>query len=382
MNAHLEDDIFDDDRHHHSHRSRRDASRARRPKRRGRTAVALLLAVAVIAGGGYLAFGSLRGIVPSFGSDAVEDFAGPGAGQVEITVEEGATGSDIGSALEEAGVVKSSGAFVQAAAAEPDKAAKIQPGTYELKKEMKASDAFTWLADNANRVAQGVTIPEGLWAIEIYERLSKATKIPVARYEAAATSEQLKLPTEAGGSIEGWLFPSTYEFPKDSTPVQQLDTMIAKTQEELQKADVPRARWERTLTVASIVEGESGAADRGKVARVVENRLADPTGPTVGMLQMDSTIHYLLKKRGTITTSDKERESDSPYNTYKNKGLPPGPINNPGAAAIEAAADPEPGKWIFFVTVDPDTGETKFATTTAQHERNVQEFCRNTGSCE
>lgn len=381
MNAHLEDDIFDDDRRH-APRSRRESARARRPKRRGRTVLALLVAVAVIAGGGYLAFGSLRGIVPSFGSDAVEDFAGPGAGQVEITVEEGASGSDIGSALEQAGVVKSSGAFVQAAAAEPDKAAKIQPGTYELKKEMKASDAFTWLAENANRVAQGVTIPEGLWASEIYERLSKATKIPVARYEQAAQAKDLELPDEAEGSVEGWLFPSTYEFPEDSTPAQQLETMITKTQEELEKADVPRDRWERTLTVASIVEGESGAADRGKVARVVENRLDDPTGPTVGMLQMDSTIHYLLKKRGTITTSDKERESDSPYNTYKNKGLPPGPINNPGAAAIEAAAAPEAGDWIFFVTVDPDTGETKFATTTTQHERNVQEFCRNTGSCE
>lgn len=383
MNAHLEDDIFDEPRREHSSRREARVHRSRRPRKRGRTVLAVLLAVALVAGGGLLAVGGLRDLVPSFGGgDTVEDYAGPGSGSVEVVVEEGQSGSEIGTTLEKAGVVKSSAAFVQAAAAEPDKAAKIQPGTYELKKEMKATDAFSWLAENANRVAKGITIPEGLWATEIYGRLSKGTGVPVADYEKAATSDALELPAEADGSIEGWLYPSTYEFEKGTSAVEQLNTMIAKTTEELKKADVPQDKWLRTLTVASIVEGEAGAADRAKVARVIENRLADPTGPTVGMLQMDSTIHYLLKKRGTITTSDKEREQDSPYNTYKNRGLPPGPINNPGEAAIDAAAHPAEGDWLFFVTVDPETGETKFATTQAEHDRNVQEFCANTGQCQ
>jgi UPF0755 protein len=372
MNAHLEDDIFDDPRP--TPKSRREANRHRRPRRRGRTVVAVALAVAMVLVAGFFAFGALRSLVPSFGGDEVADFEGPGSGQVEITVEDGQSGSEIGATLEDAGVVKSASAFVQAASAEPDKAAKIQPGTYELKKEMRASDAFAWLADTSNRVAKGITIPEGLWANEIYERLSKGTETPVEEYKAAASSPELKLPAEAKGMIEGWLFPSTYEFPKDATAVQQLNTMIAMTTDELKKAEVPQDRWERTMTVASIVEGEAGAADRGKVARVVENRLKEVDGPTVGMLQMDSTVHYVFQERGKAGTTDEMRNSDSPYNTYKHKGLPPGPINNPGAAAIEAAAAPEQGDWLFFVTVNPDSGETKFARSQRDHDNNVKEF--------
>ena len=186
--------------------------------------------------------------------------------------------------------------------------------------------------------------------------------------------DRLKLPEQAGGDVEGWLFPSTYEFDKDTSAVAQLNAMITMTTDELKKAKVPQDRWERTLIVASIVEGESGAADRGKVARVIENRLADVNGPTVGMLNMDSTVHYVFQERGKAGTTDEMRNSDSPYNTYKHTGLPPGPINNPGAEAIEAAGHPDEGDWLFFVTVDPDSGETKFATTQREHDNNVKEF--------
>lgn len=371
MNAHLEDDIFDEPRP--TPKSRREA-RQRPPSRRGRTIVAVILAAAMVLAAAFFAFGSLRSLIPSFGGDEIADYEGPGTGQVEITVEAGHSGSDIGATLEEAGVVKSSAAFVQAAAAEPDKAAKIQPGVYELKKEMRAGDAFAWLADTSNRVAKGTTIPEGLWANEIYARLSDATEIPVDEYKKAAESSDLKLPAEAKGKVEGWLFPSTYEFPEDATAIQQLNTMIAMTTEELEKAKVPQDEWERTLTVASIVEGEAGAADRGKVARVVENRLKEVDGPTVGMLQMDSTVHYVYQERGKAGTTDAMRADDSPYNTYRHKGLPPGPINNPGAAAIEAAANPDEGDWLFFVTVNPDSGETKFARSQTDHDNNVKEF--------
>lgn len=371
MNAHLEDDIFDEPRP--TPKSRREA-RHRRPSTRSRALVAVIVAAAMVLAAAFFAFGSLRGLIPSFGGDEIADYEGPGSGQVEITVESGHAGSDIGATLEEAGVVKSAAAFVQAAAAQPDKAAKIQPGVYELKKEMRAGDAFDWLADTSNRIAKGTTIPEGLWANEIYVRLSEATEIPVDEYKKAAESSELKLPAEAKGKVEGWLFPSTYEFPKDATAIQQLNTMIAMTMEELEKAKVPQDEWERTLTVASIVEGEAGAADRGKVARVVENRLKEVDGPTVGMLQMDSTVHYVYQERGKAGTTDEMRADESPYNTYRHKGLPPGPINNPGAAAIEAAANPDEGDWLFFVTVNPDSGETKFARSQTDHDNNVKEF--------
>ena len=371
MNAHLEDDIFDDHRPPPS--SRRERRVHGPTPKRGRTVVAVVIAAVLVLAAVVFAFGSLRSLIPSGGEDYA-DYEGPGSGQVEVTVEEGQSGSDIASTLTDAGVVASAGAFIQEANADPDKAAKIQPGVYQLKEEMKASDAFAWLADNANRIADGLTIQEGLWRSEIYQKLSESTEIPVEDYESAESSDELELPAEADGKVEGWLFPSTYEFEKDATAVQQLNTMIGKTVEELEKIGLPRENWERTLTVASIVEGESGAADRGKVARVVENRLEQTDGPTVGKLQMDSTVHYIYQERGKAGTTDEMRADQSPYNTYVHQGLPPGPINNPGAAAIEAAADPEEGDWLFFVTVDPSTGETKFTASPEEHEQNRQEF--------
>ena len=91
-------------------------------------------------------------------------------------------------------------------------------------------------------------------------------------------------------------------------------------------------------------------------------------------LQLDSTVHYAVGKSGVVTTTAEDRASTSPYNTYRYQGLPPGPINSPGQAALEAALHPAKGDWLFFVTVNPDTGETKFATTAAQHAAYVEEL--------
>jgi UPF0755 protein len=149
---------------------------------------------------------------------------------------------------------------------------------------------------------------------------------------------------------------------------------------------VAEADRQRVLTIASIVEGEvSGDGDRAKVARVIENRLKSKGAPNFGLLQMDSTVHYAVQKRGKAGTTPADRNSPSPYNTYKVPGLPPGPINSPGEASIVAAAHPAPGTWMFFVTVDPSTGETRFATTQAEHDKNVlafQKWCRaHTDQC-
>src|SRR5690606_16365559 len=131
------------------------------------------------------------------------------------------------------------------------------------------------------------------------------------------------------------------------------------------------------VTVASIVEREAGSAnpdDRARVARVIVNRLAQDMP-----LQMDSTVHYAVNDYATTTTTDEQRAVDSPYNTYKHKGLPPGPIAAPGRAALEAATSPAAGDWLYFVTVNLDTGETRFAVTYEEHEANValfQQWCQ------
>ncbi|HJA62351.1 MAG TPA: endolytic transglycosylase MltG, partial [Candidatus Brevibacterium intestinavium] len=129
----------------------------------------------------------------------------------------------------------------------------------------------------------------------------------------------------------------------------------------------------RVLTLASLVEKESpGDEDvRKKVARVFLNRISDDSR-TGGLLQSDATVAYIHGARSDLTTTKKERQSDSPYNTYKKKGLPPGPINAPSAGAVKAALDPTEGDWQFFVATNPDTGETKFADTYDEHKKNVE----------
>jgi UPF0755 protein len=368
---------------------RRMQRHRRRAPRKHRRWLVLIIALVVVGGATWAAVSVIKPMVASVfsgGGSESEDFPGPGEGPVEIVVTPGESGEDIATTLRDAGVVKTRGAYIDVARSDPEQAAAIQPGRYALLKGMTAADAFAVLADPANRIASGTTVREGLWANETFEVLSKSTGTPVEEYAAAAKDpEAIALPAEAEGNVEGWLFPSTYEFADTATAAEQLSAMVALTVKTLEGDGIPREDWKRILTMASIVEGEvNGDADRAKVARVILNRLDDGP-PNYGLLQMDSTVHFIAQERGRAGTTDAQRASDSPYNTYKVQGLPPGPIGNPGAASIEAAANPAEGDWHFFVTVDPGTGETKFADTQAEHDANVQEFrawcAANPGKC-
>jgi UPF0755 protein len=342
-----------------------------------RRLIVIVLALAVIGGGVAVAYKALRPVVEGFLES--NDYPGPGSGEVKVTVDEGARGSSIAKTLAEQDVVKSSKAFIEAANNDP-KSAGIQPGVYELKKQMKASDALAILVDPKNRLITRVVIPEGLWAEEIYARLSKTSGIPVAEYTAAAKQvDELGLPPSARGNIEGYLFPASYEFPPSSSALDQLKEMVAESTKRLDGLGIKPDQMERVVTVASLVEGEAKTdTDRAKVARVVENRLAAKMS-----LGFDSTVNYIFHKRGVPT--QEMLDSSSPYNTRRVTGLPPGPISNPGEGALKAAANPVAGPWLFFVTVNLDTGETKFAATYAEHQRYVAEFQKwcsdNKGKC-
>jgi UPF0755 protein len=339
-----------------------------RRRRRGRRFGCLVVALALVAAGAFAAYTGLRPVVEGFLASG--DYPGPGTGIVHVVVNDGDSGRAIGAALQKAGVVKTAGAFLDASAADP-RSASIQPGTYTLKKEMSGKEALAALLDPRNLTVPRVTVREGLWKSEVFAVLSKRTGVPLSQYQAAvADPSSLGLPPQAKGNLEGYLFPSTYDFPAKATAAEQLSTMVAKAVSTLQAAGVAPADYEKTLTIASIVEGEAGVADRGKVARVVENRLQNPKGPTIGLLQMDSTVNYALQRRGVLSKAQYLSAKTNPYDTYTHKGLPPGPISSPGALAIEAAANPTPGPWFYFVTVNYDTGETLFATTRAQHDRN------------
>ncbi|MEU7279961.1 endolytic transglycosylase MltG [Streptomyces sp. NPDC045431] len=216
-------------------------------------------------------------------------------------------------------------------------------------------------------------IPEGWRATQVYAAVDKALKAPPGTTRKVAESGRLKLPTDAQGNPEGFLFPATYPVYKKTTARGLLDYMV-RTAHERFGADRVSVGAQRngvslyqTVTIASIVQAEADTVeDMGKVARVIYNRLAQ------GMaLQMDSTLNYALG-RSTLDTSHADTRTESPYNTYNRQGLPPTPIDNPGEQAMDAAINPPSGDWLYFVTVR--SGDTRFTADYAEHQRNVQEF--------
>lgn len=376
MSSHLEESIFGDadrvDARGRFHRRRRPGG-PRRPRHLLRRWLTILVALAVLA---LAAYGSVQFIRPIYDKlTAEKDYPGPGTGVAKVVINQGDTGRMIGTTLEKAEVVRTAKAFVDAEVANTKAAASIQPGTYTLKKQMKAADALVALTDAKNRTVAGVRVREGLWASEIYPILARATGQPVAAYVTAAKDPvALGLPAGAHGNIEGYLFPDTYQFPDKATAAQQLAIMVKSGVAHLHKAGVSDAAMERTLIIASIVEAEvNQPADRAKVAGVIEKRLADPTGPTAGLLQLDSTVSYGVKRR-SLTTTDAERANPNKWNTYVHKGLPAGPISNPGFASMQAAAHPVAGPWYFWLTVNPAKGHTEFSVTYAEHQQQQKAF--------
>lgn len=211
-----------------------------------------------------------------------------------------------------------------------------------------------------------LTVPEGQRAGQIYAAADKALKLPAGSTAKAARSAHLALPDDAHGNPEGYLFPATYPLRSDTTPASLLTYMVSTARRHLADDGVSSYR---TVVLASIVQAEADRpADMGKVARVITNRL-DHHMP----LQMDSTLNYALG-RSTLRTSHADTRIDSPYNTYRKQGLPPTPIDSPGADALRAAGAPPAGDWLYFVTVTP--GDTRFTADYQRHLRNVQEFNR------
>ncbi|MFD0039879.1 endolytic transglycosylase MltG [Streptomyces anulatus] len=222
-------------------------------------------------------------------------------------------------------------------------------------------------------------IPEGRRASQVYEAVDRALDLKPGSTRKAATTVDLALPAQAEGNPEGYLFPATYPIDAATEPAGLLRYM-ADTARKHFGADHVTAGAQRnnvsvydTITIASIVQAEADtASDMGKVARVVYNRLLKDMP-----LQMDSTINYALK-RSSLDTTTAETQLDSPYNSYRIKGLPPTPIGNPGEEALRAAVSPTPGPWLYFVTVGP--GDTRFTDSYDEQQRNVQEFNRNRAS--
>ena len=229
-----------------------------------------------------------------------------------------------------------------------------------------------------------VTIPEGLRLSQIVAYLGAKSGISASAYQAILKNPaQLHLPTYANGKPEGYLFPATYDVVPHESALGVLSGMVQQFDAEAAQLNLATAARHvhlsegQVIIMASLVEAEGGRlTDYPKIARVIYNRIAQDIP-----LQLDSTVLYGLNKYGIIA-SDAELTSTSRYNTYKYKGLPPGPIDSPGAAAIQAVLNPAPGNWIYFVTVNPKTGETLFTASQAQfaqYRAELQQYLQQHG---
>ncbi|WP_329131943.1 endolytic transglycosylase MltG [Streptomyces sp. NBC_00670] len=218
-------------------------------------------------------------------------------------------------------------------------------------------------------------IPEGRRASQVYTAVDKALGLPAGSTAKSVPKADLRLPAEAHGNPEGYLFPATYPIDDRTTPRSLLRFMVDTAHDKFDGgpstagARPTASTAYRTVTVASIVQAEADRkADMGKVARVVLNRLQR------GMpLQMDSTLNYALHRFAPVV-STADTKIDSPYNSYRRMGLPPTPISNPGEDALRAALHPTPGNWLYFVTVKP--GDTRFTASYEEHRRNVADLNR------
>lgn len=358
-------------------KSRREMRKRRTAKKR-RTMLAVIMTIVIITVlvcGGYFGIRAVRSLRAGDDTRAVLDYASSEAyGSVEFTVSQGEDSASIAKRLVQQHVVKSVDAFTGVSAGMT-----LYPGTYQLKKHMTGADVAAILSDQSK--AEGfLNVNAGERVSDVIAKAAALSKIDKAEFEKIVAAKGAGiLPAEAGGSFEGWLEPGSYNVKSMGSASDILKTIVNKRIAKLDALKVPSgSERERILIIASIAEAEVNSKDYyGKVTRVILNRI--DRGMTLGM---DSTTAYGLGINGTQLTNAQLKDASNPYNTRVNKGLTPTPISNPGDDAITAALNPEQGDWLYFVTVNLATGETKFTTGSidqqnAQFEQYVKEYKTN-----
>jgi UPF0755 protein len=288
--------------------------------------------------------------------------------EVTIEIPDGATGSQIASILFESGVVKSSEAYFRVAVGDA-RSQKVAPGSHRLTMKISARQALDQLLD-PDRIPNLIRVAEGAWKSEVQ---SAFINYGFTKLEVSKAFSSLKLPQGFSNS-EGLIFPAQYSFPQDTSAQEAAQSMIDRFREDLYGKKLLQGNKDfsaqQLLTIASIVQAESTNEDFSKVAKVIYNRLK------IGMpLQMDSTVHFIMQARGDIFLSRKSTTLNSPYNTYRKFGLPPGPICSPSSDAIKATLEPIQGDWLYFITVAP--GDTRFTASFDEFSKWKVEYTKN-----
>ena len=379
-----DDDDSDDSDDPRGSRGDRKGRGGKKPKKRRSGCACLVLTVIFAGGVGGVGYFGYHFYQDRFGPAA--DYAGDGNGdQVTVVIPKGAGGYVIGQKLKDAGVVESVDAFVSAQQSNPD-GKLIQDGVYTLEKQMSAASAVELMLSPKSR--SNLIIAEGKRNSEVYTLIDKSLGVSEGTTAKVAKKKykSLGLPDWALGHenlkdpLEGFLYPSSYAVAKGQKPEAVLKDMVARADDKYEELGLEKKAkslgldgpWQ-LLTVASLVQAEGTSHDDfRKMAEVVYNRLKPGNPETYGSLEFDSTYNY-VKNQSKIDLSISElRKYDNPYNTYYIKGLPPGPIDNPGEEALKGALKPTDDGWYYFISMDGKT--SKFTKTLAEHEKLVNEW--------
>ncbi|MET3173293.1 UNVERIFIED_ORG: UPF0755 protein [Arthrobacter sp. UYCu721] len=347
--------------------------------RRRRRLLALFLTLVVFVAA--IAVGA-QFLKPLLGNDKPADYAGPGTGEVMVSVQPGEGTRSVATKLESGKVVANADTFLQVFSSS---GGTLSPGDYTFKMEMKNSDAVSVLIGTDKSKVIYFALNAGLRIGESLQAISEGSGVSLQQLkELSNAPAQFGLPANAK-NLEGFLAPGEYRFPLDTPAKDILQSLVKGTTDELVAQGItdPAKQYEAVI-VASIVQAEGGQAEYGDVAGAIYNRLK-PNDQTYGYLQVDSAVTYGLGTKSFNFTDEERQDKSNLYNTYANPGLPPGPIGSPGKTAIDAAAKPKSNDYLYWVTVNLDTKETKFSKTLDEHNIYVNQYnawCQaNEGRC-
>ncbi|NEG54602.1 endolytic transglycosylase MltG [Bifidobacterium platyrrhinorum] len=356
-------------------KSRKEMRKRRRQGRQKRVIVivAVLVVLALIGVGCFFGYRRLDAIrrVNEYNARTTQEFSGSPFGKVYFTIEQGQDSLTIGKNLVKDKVVKSADTFAATVSAN---SATLYPGTYELQKHMQSADVVAILSDQT-KATGFLDVKSGERLSDVIKNAAKLSGIDESEFQSVVDGGgDGVLPSEAKGKFEGWLEPGQYDVKSKKSAREILKMMVDKRIAKLDELGAPTGdERERILNIASIAEAEVNSKEYyGKVTRVILNRL--DKGMTLGM---DSTVAYGNNVKSADITQAMLDDASNPYNTRIQKGLPPTPISNPGDNAIQAALNPEDGNWLYFVTVNLQTGETKFTDDEDTFNEYVQEYKNN-----
>lgn len=346
----------------------RKARKERLRRRNWIISVVVLAFCAVIFGVVLFLGGIVERLNPS-------DFEGPGGTTVSFEVKPGQGPAAIANELVDKKIVASDKLFLESIQLVDAPSREIHPGTYELREEMPALDAATILIGEAAAKVSYVAIKENTRMGTVITDVATATGLSETELGVLVEDPSAFGLPKSVADLEGYLHPGEYRFPVDADAKTVLKTMVDTTLKTLTDAGItdPEQQY-HVLKVASILQAEARPNDYATVAGALENRLREGNTETAGLLQVDSSVIYGLDRYTLHFTPKEKADAGNAYNTYVHPGLPPTPIGSPGSGAITAAAHPEANDFYYWVTVNANTGETKFAKTYAEHRVNQNEF--------